>query len=99
MIRDSVRERDGLISGRYDGPNGTHCAVGCFFADNYGMGLHSAIVEEVAAFNDSIPETATPRQRRNRVLRWLNGRLFRMAISDLISGRSALYLPLLWRQS
>jgi len=74
MIRDAVERRVGLAHGHlHVGP--LACAVGAFFDDNHGRPLAYRIIDEVAAYNDSIPTTFTPRQRRNRVLKWLNWRL------------------------
>jgi hypothetical protein len=74
MIRDSVERRDGLIGGKLQGPSGV-CAIGAFFADNPNAALSDSIIDEVAAYNDSIPRTVTLRERRNRVLRWLTARI------------------------
>jgi len=89
MVRDSVRDRDGLIHGRLHGTNGLHCAIGCFFADHPTWGIRSDVIDEVATFNDALPESLTPKQRRAYVLRWLNGRLFRMSVHDFFFGKPA----------
>jgi len=89
MVRDSVRDRDGLSRGNLHGPAGLHCAIGCFFADHPTWGIRGDVIDEVATFNDALPESLTPKQRRSYVLRWLNGRLFRMAVSDFFSGRTS----------
>jgi hypothetical protein len=74
MIRDSVERRTGLIHGRLHSASGS-CAIGAYFDDNPNTALKTAIVDEVAAYNDSIPKTVTMRERRNRVLRWLTARI------------------------
>lgn len=71
LIRDSVARRRSLIYGRLDGPGNSHCAIGCFFADNPDASLSTALIDEVAAVNDSVPLTATPYQRWRKVNEWL----------------------------
>jgi hypothetical protein len=74
MIRDAVERRRGLIAGRLEDRVGGVCAIGAFFADNPKLALHSPIIDEVAAYNDSL-RRMTPYQRRVRVLRWLTAKL------------------------
>jgi len=75
MIRDSVERKTGLIYGRlHDGVGGS-CAIGAFWDDNPNLSLKHCIIEEVAAYNDSIPKSDTPLMRRNKVLRWLSAKL------------------------
>lgn len=71
LIRDSVSRRKSLIYGRLDGPDGEHCAIGAFWADNPGQTLNTHLIDEVAAVNDSVPATATPRERWKTVNSWL----------------------------
>ena len=71
LIRDAVARRRSLIHGRLDGSRGRHCAIGAFWADNPGMTLHSSLIDEVAAVNDSIPPSALPRIRWKKVNEWL----------------------------
>lgn len=71
LIRDSVLRRRSLIHGRLDGPNETHCAMGCFWADNPRITVPESLVDEVAAVNDSLGPTATPQQRWKKVNEWL----------------------------
>lgn len=73
MIRDSVERRGGLIHGHLRTNQGV-CAIGAFFDDN-NVCLKTNIVDEVAAYNDSIPKTVSMRERRNRMLRWLTARI------------------------
>lgn len=70
LIRDSVARRRGLIWGRLHA-KGEHCAIGAFWADNPGVTLHSSLIDEVAAVNDSVPKSATPQQRWKKVQGWL----------------------------
>lgn len=74
MIRDSVERRDGLIHGMLRTTDGV-CAIGAYFDDNPGTCLNNGLIDEVAAYNDSIPPRISQRERRNRVLRWLTARL------------------------
>lgn len=73
MITEAVARRTQLAHGALN-RGGLSCAVGAFFDDNPKSALAFAIIEEVAAYNDSI-RSETPRVRRNRVLRWLRWRL------------------------
>lgn len=71
LIRDSVARRRELIHGKLDGPHGQHCAIGAFWEDNPGTTLRSALIDEVAAVNDSLGPAATPQQRWKKVNEWL----------------------------
>jgi hypothetical protein len=75
LIRDAVDRRHGLIHGHLHGPNKTHCAIGCFWADNPRAVLDSSLIDEVAAVNDSLGLNATPRQRWLKVRSWLRFKL------------------------
>lgn len=74
LITSSVAKRNALIHGRLDGPDGQHCALGCFFADNPGAVVDMALIDEVASVNDSIPRTATAQERWKQVIKWLRWR-------------------------
>jgi len=79
LIRDSVAKRRSLIHGRLrDGRGGT-CAIGAFWADNPKATLHSSLIDEVAAVNDSVPPNATPHQRWKKVNEWLRWRIKTLA--------------------
>jgi hypothetical protein len=52
-----------------------HCAIGAFWKDNPGQALHTALIDEVAAVNDSVPPSATPQQRWKAVRSWLRWKL------------------------
>lgn len=71
LIRDSVAKRRELIHGRLNDGYGNHCAIGCFWEDNPGTTLHAALIDEVAAVNDSVPPTATAKERWKKVDSWL----------------------------
>lgn len=71
LIRDAVARRRSLIHGRLDGPNNSHCAIGAFWEDNPGKTLKSSLIDEVAAVNDSVPPTASTRERWKKVNEWL----------------------------
>lgn len=74
LIYNAARARPGLIHGKLDGAIGEHCAIGCYFADHPKTALPSALIDEVAMVNDSMP-TSTPRQRKLAVLKWLRWKL------------------------
>lgn len=71
LIRDSVARRRSLIRGRLHDGQGRHCAIGAFWNDNPKTVLHSSLIDEVAAVNDSLPASATPHQRWKKVNEWL----------------------------
>lgn len=75
MIRDSVERRPGLLYGKLNDGNGHYCAIGAFWHDNPKLALPGGLVDEVAAYNDSIPKSASMYVRRNKVLRWLTKKL------------------------
>lgn len=75
LIRDSVARRRSLIYGRLHDNKGGHCAIGAFWQDNPNVTLHSSLIDEVAAVNDSLPPTATPHQRWKKVNSWLRWKL------------------------
>lgn len=79
LIRDAVDRRRGLIHGRLSDGHGEHCAIGSFWADNPGITLHTALVDEVAAVNDSVPPNATPQERWKKVRSWLRWKIRVMA--------------------
>jgi hypothetical protein len=80
LIRDSVARRRSLIFGRLH-DDGMHCALGAFWADNPWQTLHTALVDEVAAVNDSVPPTATPHERWKKVNSWLRFKIASIARS------------------
>ncbi len=75
LIRDSVARRRSLIFGRLHDGKGHHCAIGSFWTDNPSAVLHSSLIDEVAAVNDSVPETATPHERWKKVNSWLRWKI------------------------
>ena len=75
LIRNSVAKRRSLIRGRLHDGAGGHCALGCFWTDNKNTPINSALLDEVAAVNDSVPKTATPHQRWKVVNGWLRWKL------------------------
>lgn len=74
-IYEAVRRSPGLLHGHLNDDHGEHCAVGRYFAPGHQPCLPSALVDEVAAVNDSVPDKTPPKQRRLFVLRWLRWRL------------------------
>jgi hypothetical protein len=75
LIRDSVAKRRSLIHGKLHDGKGHHCAIGAFWTDNPKAALRSELIEEVAAVNDSVPKSATPRERWKKVNSWLRWKL------------------------
>jgi hypothetical protein len=71
LMRDSVAKRRSLIYGRLHDGVGNHCAIGAFWEDNPKVILHTSLIDEVAAVNDSVPPTATPKERWKKVNSWL----------------------------
>lgn len=82
LIRDSVAKRRCLIHGRLNDGHGGHCAIGTFWEDNPRAALHSALIDEVAAVNDSIPPTATPKERWKHVMSWLRWKIRVLATTE-----------------
>lgn len=79
LIRDSVARRRSLIYGRLHDGNGGHCAIGTFWEDNPHTTLNRSLIDEVAAVNDSIPQTATPHERWKKVNSWLRFKIAALA--------------------
>jgi len=79
LIRDSVAKRRSLIRGRLHDGKGGHCAMGCFWTDNPNITLHTALIDEVAAVNDSIPPGALPSVRWKKVNEWLRWKVKALA--------------------
>lgn len=75
LIRDSVERRKGLIFGRLHDGVGGHCAIGAFWTDNPHTALHISLIDEVATVNDSVPPSATPRERWKKVNSWLRWKI------------------------
>lgn len=73
MILNAVETRRGLISGQLEA-KGEYCSIGSYFHVNKGTCLPSALIDEVAAVNDSMP-TLTPIQRKKRMTQWLKWKL------------------------
>src|SRR5438270_516913 len=71
MIAEAVRRRRALIHGRLYDHHGGCCAVGAFWADNPRMSLSERVIDEVAAYNDSIPPTESAPVRWKKVKCWL----------------------------
>lgn len=49
--------------------------MGAFWDANPGAVVETALTDEIAAINDSIPPTATPKERWQHVMRWLRWKL------------------------
>lgn len=79
LIRDSVAKRRSLIHGHLEDGEGHYCAIGAFWQDNPGITLHSALIDEVAAVNDSVPKSATAHARWKKVNEWLRFKIASLA--------------------
>ena len=73
MILSAVDRADGLIHGKLH-DRGKSCAIGNYFKINGNTALPSALIDEVAAVNDSVPHL-TMLQRKRYVSRWLRWKL------------------------
>lgn len=80
MIRESISKRPGLIRKKLDGKNGTHCAIGCFWADHMDIAIQTALIDQIAKVNDSVPRDM--KKRRAKVLAWLDRRIKALTASD-----------------
>jgi len=81
LIRDAVARRKELIFGRLHDGRGHHCAIGAFWADNPKAILTSALIDEVAAVNDSLPSTACAHDRWKKVNEWLRFKIKAMTVA------------------
>ena len=75
LIKQSVASRRALIWGKLHDGRGNHCAIGAFWTDNPKAILHSTLIDEVAAVNDSVPPSAPARERWKKVNSWLRFKL------------------------
>lgn len=73
MILNAVEQQRGLIHGKLEAPGG-YCAIGSYFHTNKGTSLPDALIDEVAAVNDSMPQL-TPVQRKKKMMQWLKWKL------------------------
>lgn len=74
MILNAVEQQRGLIHGKLETPKGEYCAIGSYFHVNSQTCLVDALIDEVAAVNDSMP-TLTPAVRKKRMVQWLKWKL------------------------
>jgi hypothetical protein len=75
----AVEAQDGLLHGRLDGW-GAHCAIGSYFDVHKNQSCPTAVVDEVASINDSVP-SFTRAQRKEYVKRWLKWKLSTLGFS------------------
>jgi hypothetical protein len=73
MILKAVEAQPGLVHGRLH-DHGAHCAIGSYFDVNRRSTLQYALIDEVAAVNDSVPKY-TRAQRKRYVKNWLRWKL------------------------
>ena len=83
VIYNAVKRRAGLIHGKLDNKYGEHCAIGSYFDDHPRSALNFGIIDEVAMVNDSVP-TATAKQRRLVVMRWLRWKLAQVGMPGFV---------------
>jgi hypothetical protein len=76
LTYNAVRAQPALIHGRLHA-NGLHCALGSFWEINKKLSYPPALIDEVAAVNDSMP-AASGLARKRMVLRWLRWKLRQM---------------------
>jgi len=79
LIRDSVQKRAGLLYGQLRNGHGEYCAIGAFWEDHPGVTLHTALIDEVAAVNDSVGPRALPGTRWRKVNSWLRFKIKSLA--------------------
>lgn len=75
LVRDSIGRRKELIRGRLHDGRGGHCAMGAFWTDNPNTVVHSELLDEIATVNDSVPSTASPKERWKKVNSWIRWKL------------------------
>lgn len=73
MILSAVKHEHGLVHGKLHA-NGEHCAIGSYFTTNNHTALPSALIDEVAAVNDSVPHLSK-RARKLHIAKWLRWKL------------------------
>lgn len=78
LVKQAIGQREGLIHGRLDDPNGGHCAMGCFWEDHPKAAVSMNLIDEIAAVNDSMPK-ASPKMRWKMVNSWLRMKLAKIA--------------------
>lgn len=79
MILGAVKVQDGLVHGKLH-EYGEHCAIGSYFEINDRTSLPSALIDEVAAVNDSVPHLSN-KQRKAYVAKWLRWKLSQVGMS------------------
>jgi len=80
LVRDAVERRRELIYGKLSDDLGGHCAMGAFWEDNPRLVVNGSLVDEVAAVNDSLPRSATPKERWALVRSWLRWKIRSLAV-------------------
>lgn len=73
LIRESVAKRRSLGAGRLH-KDGLSCAIGSFFDDHPQYALPTAVIDEVAAVNDSY-RALSPHERWRKVNSWLRWKI------------------------
>lgn len=75
-LLDATARRRALAYGVLNDPaTGRCCAMGAFWDDNPGASVETALVDEVAGVNDSVPESATDFERWQHVRRWIKSKV------------------------
>lgn len=70
-----LSKRRGLIYGKLDGAAGEHCAMGCYWNQYSQDTVPTAIVDEIAAVNDSVKPGESKFKRWQRVRTYLRIKL------------------------
>lgn len=69
----SLKKRRALAFGQID-IGKSHCAMGCFFADNDNVAVPNALIDQVAAVNDAVPDELGNKVRMQIVRNWVSNR-------------------------
>jgi hypothetical protein len=75
LVKYAVDHVDELIFGRLKDGKGGHCAMGAFWKENPGAVVNSRVIDEVAAVNDSVGPSRSPKARWKIVRSYLRWRL------------------------
>ena len=79
-LHASLKTRRGLIKGQIDKGKKSHCAMGCFWDDVPDAAVKNTLIDEVAAVNDSVPDSLGTRVRMQIVRNWVKNRALALKI-------------------
>jgi hypothetical protein len=80
-LNRALAKRRGLAFGRLNGANGSHCAMGCFWAAEPGYSVTFSLIEQVAAVNDSVPKELGSSVRMRVVRNWVRNRMKSLGVA------------------